>query len=141
MSEEWVLQCSGNVTPRNSSIRLPAIMVVYDPVWAGSDELRALLSGIEEEQVPAVYCQRRGGGVALASDGAKASVVGVGVSLGADGWAALHHNRLPKERPLLLVDLPCPFDECRLMGANAARLVKGIPLQLPQRSRLVKGRG
>lgn len=130
MTGEWVLQCSGKVTSRDPAVRIPAIGLTLDPVWSDSDELRSVLSGLEEEQVPALCSVGSGDAVALAAAAARASVVSVGVALGADGRVALHHARLLAATPLQLIDVADGLAACRVLGTNAARLVKGIPLHM-----------
>ncbi|BCV25859.1 hypothetical protein kuro4_26320 [Gelria sp. Kuro-4] len=105
---------------------------LYRGAGALSDELcREVELGLEEEGIPGELQVEAGeaGAAELAYAAAQASPLGTGVGLAADGLA-VHYSRLPRERPLFFL----PRSECspaaaRRLGANAARLVKGIPFK------------
>jgi hypothetical protein len=89
--------------------------------------------GLEEEGVPAELYEVEGGEAeALGKEAADRSPlnVGIGINLN-DSVISLHHRNLPLEQPLFTLrgaDLH-PSD-LRVLGKNAARLVKGEPLVL-----------
>ena len=87
--------------------------------------------GAEEEGVP---CRLVSGtaqtAVALAHAAALESRLGVGVGV-AGGQVALHEMHMPPGQPVLLFEMGDPAPAvCRLMGGNAGRLVKRMPLRL-----------
>jgi hypothetical protein len=93
--------------------------------------------GLEEEGIPASQDEVPGNwsAVALAKRAACESRlhVGIGVS-GRLQEAALSHRDLPDDKPLLMAAVgPTARDALVGLGKNAARLVKGNPLQLENR--------
>ena len=89
---------------------------------------RQLLYGLEEEGIPCeLQMGADGDAVAMAWEGAQASRLGVGVGL--DGRdAVLQMSRLDCETPLFRVSVHSA-ERVRILGANAARLVKKLPLK------------
>ncbi len=87
-----------------------------------------LLYGLEEEGIPCETWTKDGAdALALAWEGAQASRLGVGV--GIDGQqAVLHMSKLERERPLYRIPARS-VEQARILGANAARLVKKLPLK------------
>jgi hypothetical protein len=112
--------------------RKPAVVIlVVEPLSA--ETIAPILWGLEEEGVPAELYEVSGEEAeALAKEAADRSPlnVGIGINLN-DSVISLHHRNLPRERPLFTLrsaDLqPSPL---RVLGKNAARLVKGEPLVL-----------
>lgn len=90
--------------------------------------LRQLLYGLEEEGIPCeTWTETDGNALALAWKGAQASRLGVGV--GMDGQnAVLHISKFEYERPLFQIPVRSG-EQARILGANAARLVKKLPLK------------
>jgi hypothetical protein len=88
--------------------------------------LSEIKSGIEEEGVfyDIRTSEKDMPAAALAERGAQNSRVDVGVGIARDGSAALHYKKMA--RPLY--QMPAGSGRFRLLGNNAARLVKGIPL-------------
>jgi hypothetical protein len=55
------------------------------------------------------------------------SVFGVGICCAHNG-IVIHHSNLRKQKPLFSISKEqCTRKKARLLGANAARLIKGIP--------------
>jgi len=116
----------------------PAILVSLGPD-AGPHLAHWVQIGAEEEGVP---CQIWPGAeqsnddpLALAHAAAQASRIGVGVGI-AQGRIALQEAHMPPNRPVMLWELDDhasdrDFDRriCRLIGSNAGRLVKRMPLR------------
>lgn len=116
----------------------PAILVSLGPD-AGPHLARWVQIGAEEEGVPCQIWPGAGQGIgdplALAHAAAQASRIGVGVGI-AQGQVALQEAHMPPNRPVMLWDLnghspDSGFDRriCRLIGSNAGRLVKRMPLR------------
>lgn len=90
--------------------------------------LRQLIYGMEEEGIPWESGVKEGmDALALAWEAAQSSRLEVG--LGVDGRkVVLHYSKLEQDKPLY--ETPArPSDQVRVLGANAARLVKKLPLK------------
>ncbi len=91
--------------------------------------VEAVLRGLEEESVPGdVRPSDELNPLALAHQAATASRLGVGVGLSLD-YAVVTVDKLPADRPYLAQRLTNPARQGRLLGANAARLVRRTPLK------------
>jgi hypothetical protein len=106
-----------------------AIHVYYSSQLNDPSRFHALLNGIEEEGIP-FFTKEKQETSALESSyqAALDSNLGVGIGIGGDGHIILHYTKLCKEEPLFTTNLP-EWDKQRVLGANAARLVKGIPFK------------
>ncbi|WP_434777903.1 glycerol dehydratase reactivase beta/small subunit family protein [Neisseria sp. Ec49-e6-T10] len=95
---------------------------------------KALAEGMEEEGVPYHFCAQNEplNAVDLARLAAQESPLQVGVGVDKQGSIAIHHQKLPDDRPLFLVHLPYPNTQMRKLGNHAARLVKGLPFDLTE---------
>lgn len=112
----------------NNEAVVPSIKLFVASGFNGTQELRELLCGVEEEGVPCeVEAAGEGGAVALAHRAAGASVLGVGLGLDGAGQAAAHYNKLPADKPLFTLNYRLDGGKLRDLAANAARLVKGMP--------------
>jgi hypothetical protein len=110
---------------------VPSIKLFVGSGVNSPENLRELLCGTEEEGVPCeVEAAGEGGAAALAYKAAEASVLGVGLGLDGAGMAAAHYNKLPSEKPLFTLNYRLDGDKLRVLAANAARLVKGMPFVL-----------
>ena len=120
--------------------RRPAVQVVT--FRAPEALLMPVLCGIEEEQIPAEVVEAPHGGAAeLADQAAHASALNVGIAFdGEAGEIALSHRDLSGRPPLFLIAQSdfTPVNLARL-GKNAARLVKGDPLEFAEDDRAPKG--
>jgi hypothetical protein len=97
------------------------------------DILSPVLLGLEEEGIPVEVREvAYGNAEELAKEGADGSRLNVGIGIhSADGLVVLHHRDLPAGRPLFVLDVKDPApSRLRILGMNAARLVKGEPLVL-----------
>ncbi len=109
--------------------RRPVVRIMTLQVSA--QEALPILWGLEEEGIPAEIREVSGGGaVTLAKQAADMSPLNVGIGMnGAEGMVALHHRDLPGEQPLFTLAMKdVQTVQFRILGANAARLVKGEPL-------------
>jgi hypothetical protein len=109
--------------------RRPVVHIMTLQVSA--QEAMPILWGLEEEGIPAEIQEvSSGGAVALAKQAADMSPLNVGIGMGGtEGVVALHHRDLPGEKPLFTLAMKdAQTVQFRILGANAARLVKGEPL-------------
>ncbi|WP_240374167.1 glycerol dehydratase reactivase beta/small subunit family protein [Bacillus piscicola] len=89
----------------------------------------SVLEGLEEEGVPAVVEEKmEPASLQLSWEAALASRLGVGIGIGTDGQIMLHYKKLDPTTPLFTISQEESTNQ-RVIGANAARLVKGIPFQ------------
>ncbi|MDR0599020.1 MAG: glycerol dehydratase reactivase beta/small subunit family protein [Treponema sp.] len=111
---------------------VPAIKLYVGPGFDSPVSARELLCGVEEEGVPCEVELAKSDDAAgdLAFQAAEASVLGVGVAVDKEGLAAVHYNKLPREKPLFTLNYRIDGDKLRGMASNAARLVKGMPFVL-----------
>lgn len=107
----------------------PAIHVYYSSVLNDPTFFSPLLYGIEEEGIPFVLVEKeQESAVDLGYQAALDSRLDVGIGIGKDKEMVLHYSQLDKDRPLFRID----SEDGRLqniLGANAARLVKGFPFK------------
>ena len=92
--------------------------------------LKALTSGLEEEMIPFEITTVAPAPIAdMAFAAAESSRLEVGLALNAQE-AAVHFAKLPPEKPLFwLQGGECREESLLKLGANAARLVKGVPFK------------
>ncbi|WP_462410558.1 glycerol dehydratase reactivase beta/small subunit family protein [Neobacillus sp. Marseille-QA0830] len=113
----------------NSGQETPAIHVYYSSQLNDSSFFHSLLYGMEEEGVPCHLQAAQGDtAVEIGYQAAIDSPLGVGIGIGLDEQIILHYTKLPKEQPLFQIDHKEPYKQ-NVLGANAARLVKGIPFK------------
>ena len=105
----------------------PNVRILMSPD-ASPAALRQLTYGMEEEGIPWEEDTRGGmDALALSWEAAQASRLEVG--LGLDGqFVVLHYSKLRQDQPLYRVPAR-QMDQVRAIGANAARLVKKLPLK------------
>lgn len=112
---------------RSADSARPVILIYCESITRGRGLLQELGAGMEEEGVPYRAEEVAAGTtVELAYAAAQASLLSVGVGLGAAGDLCVHHTKLPDDAPVLL-DVAA---SARTMGHNAARLVTNSPLLL-----------
>jgi len=95
-------------------------------------EAEAVTAGLEEEGIPFVLelAAEVSDLASAAHDAAVRSRLGVGLAMRAP-HACLHLKTLPLECPLLRCTI-ADVEEARLLGGDAARVVKGLPLRFPR---------
>lgn len=107
-------------------MRAPSIHI-YFPSNLKSESFKDLLYGIEEEGLPFLLETKEGSdAVDLAYAAAQDSVLGVGIGLDGNGNACLHFQKLKPKKPLFELTSYSGF-QLRVLGTNAARLVKRMP--------------
>ena len=105
----------------------PNVRVLISPD-ASPAALRQLTYGMEEEGIPWEESTRQGmDALNLAWEAAQASRLEVGLGLDRQ-FVVLHYSKLGQDQPLYRVPAR-QMDQVRAIGANAARLVKKLPLK------------
>lgn len=105
----------------------PNVRVLMSPD-ASPVALRQLTYGMEEEGIPWEEDAREGmDALALSWEAAQASRLEVGLGLDRQ-FVVLHYSKLQQDQPLYRVPAR-QMDQVRAIGANAARLVKKLPLK------------
>jgi hypothetical protein len=90
---------------------------------------QSLLDGLEEEGIPSTLQQKQENISALELGYLAAQDSNLGVGIGIDGEAIiLHYVKLDKDHPLFQISQNDTANQ-RILGANAARLIKGIPFK------------
>lgn len=115
------------MNPAQIAMTKPTVHVLYRPD-VPENSIQQLLYGLEEEGIPwEARTETEGDALGLAWKGAQASRLEVGV--GMDGKAAvLHISKLDYDRPLFQIPVRS-LGQVRILGSNAARLVKKLPLK------------
>ena len=105
----------------------PNVRVLMSPD-ASPAALRQLTYGMEEEGIPWEDGPKEGmDALALSWEAAQASRLEVGLGLNRQ-FVVLHYSKLSQDQPLYRVPAR-QIDQVRALGANAARLVKKLPLK------------
>jgi propanediol dehydratase-reactivating factor small subunit len=107
----------------------PAVLV-HRQRGAPPEVLREVCAGVEEEGVPAEVVDAPDGptATALAHAAAQASRLEVGIGVDAAGATAVHHGKLPADRPAATGAADATAADRRRIGRTAARVVKNLPL-------------
>ena len=90
--------------------------------------LRQLQYGMEEEGIPWEAAAGTGDALSLAWEAARSSRLEVGIGLDRQALV-LHYSKLEREQPLFRIPANSGMETVRALGANAARLVKKLPLK------------
>lgn len=107
----------------------PTIHLLYDRSIE-EERFKQILFGIEEEDVPcSIEKTEESSALELGYKAANHSKLSIGIGIGADQMAILHYAKLNKNEPLFQVDMRDRKVSLRAFGANAARLVKGLPFK------------
>lgn len=110
----------------------PSIHLLYAHD-CGDEALFQLRHGMEEEGIPWKEDGRLSeDAIELAWEAAQASRLDVGIGLTRD-LVVLHFAKLLKEVPLFCISRQADLELVRMLGANAARLVKKMPLKSQDR--------
>ncbi|WP_406678355.1 glycerol dehydratase reactivase beta/small subunit family protein [Moorella sp. ACPs] len=111
-----------------SKMEPPSIIIFHSPGEGSCTFVQQVLLGIEEEGLPASAIERSGSSIELAEAAAGMSAFGVGVGIDEQGNIALTHYRMPQGQPVFHVSGETSSVIARIVGTDAARLVKGRPL-------------
>ncbi|MCR4431805.1 MAG: glycerol dehydratase reactivase beta/small subunit family protein [Tepidanaerobacteraceae bacterium] len=109
----------------------PSIIICCENPEKVSTELKLIQQGLEEEGVPAEIKTSNDDVESLAISAARESRLGIGIGISSDGKCLLQHKRMPPGNPVMKI-FPGLQDgkDYRLIGCNAARLAKIMPLKL-----------
>jgi hypothetical protein len=108
----------------------PVIKIYYSSEIKDISKINPILWGIEEEGVPYnIEYADETDGVCLAYMAAKASALNTGLGIGADGTVVLHYDKLDENHPLFRSNILHNKLHLKIIGENAARLVKGLPFK------------
>ena len=100
--------------------------------------LLPLFNGLEEEGIPWSTNLIEGyDDVRMASDAAQTSVLAVGIGVSPDAVTLTYKNIMPPHYVFRLHSYSCHAESLRLLGCNAARLVKGIPFSFDSKLEVV----
>ncbi len=114
----------------NDDMRVRPSVIICTAIFENCENrIRELQAGLEEEGVPYTLLNGKNHeAVGLAWEGANASRLGVGLGVCARGLC-IHYHKLAEYEPLFILDGLGNEKEWRRFGANAARLVKGLPFK------------
>lgn len=102
---------------------------VHAHTGISADQLTHVLLGMEEEGVPVIVEHHDElNPLILANRAAIASRLGIGLGLALD-YAVITTEKLPESKPYVATWLNVDAATDRIIGSNAARMVKRIPLR------------
>lgn len=108
-----------------------AIVIAYEPEKVNKSLLTQLHYGIEEEGIPYLMMSfDEKDGIKLSERGAEASKLGVGIGIDGKGYGCLSHTNFRAGDVLFHQNLNDDAEAARILGTNAARLIKGIPFKV-----------
>lgn len=108
----------------------PSIIIYCEDPDLSFAELRLIKQGLEEEGVPAEIKVSKDNVESLAVDAARESRLGIGIGLSPDGTCFLQHRRMPPGNAVMKIYSGLQDrKDYRLLGCNAARLAKIMPLK------------
>lgn len=108
----------------------PVIHVYYCRQMKDISCFLQLMFGMEEEGVPCfIEAHEEKTALELGYKAAESSSLDVGIGIGEDETVILHYAKLKREEPLFQINLCGDKARLRALGANAARLVKGVPFK------------
>ncbi|WP_026895440.1 glycerol dehydratase reactivase beta/small subunit family protein [Clostridiisalibacter paucivorans] len=108
----------------------PTINIYYSNSIKDDSSYTPLIWGIEEEGLP-YQCASKdlNNAIELAYNAAESSRLSVGIGIDNTGDVVLHYQKLDKDKPLFKINIDEGSDYLRKLGANGARLIKGIPFK------------
>lgn len=111
----------------------PTVKIFFREGPRSAALLRQIGFGLEEEGIPyeAVADSSEDEACGLAWNAARASQMEVGIGIDV-GTVALHYAKLDRERPLFKTAAASDSEEIRVIGTNAGRLVKKLPLKITE---------
>ena len=107
----------------------PAVVLMCPSQNVSEVLRREVLLGLEEEGVPVVVHEGIGDAEELGHQAARLSSLEVGIGLDSQGRAVIHHCKLYRHQPVFNAHLNLRPEAARIVGINAARLVKVQPFK------------
>ncbi len=108
----------------------PTIKLYYSSKINDINYLSDLFWGIEEEGIPYdIESIDEESAITSSYKAANDSRLDVGIGIDSNGLVVLHYVKLKSDKPLFEVNISKERDKLRALGANAARLVKGMPFK------------
>lgn len=105
-------------------------VAIYCSLGVEKQYIEEILWGIEEEGIPFIIKNKDlDNAKELANLASKDSKLSVGIGVNKRGDVALTIDKLRVEEPLFFINLEEGNTCLRSLGANGARLVKGMPLK------------
>ncbi|GLZ46096.1 hypothetical protein Acsp06_22810 [Actinomycetospora sp. NBRC 106375] len=118
--------CHGRIDRADDPALPPAVLVaVHDDAPPGV--VREVCAGAEEQGVPTAILDAGPGADDAGRHAASESRLEVGVGVGVDGAVVVRHALVPDA--ILGLDAGASAADLRLLGADAARIVAGLPLR------------
>lgn len=110
------------------------INIFYSSKIEMNEKLNNILWGIEEEEIPFILEKfDEDDAKVLGYNGARKSKLQVGIGIGRDE-VTLYHEKLDLEKPLFRYSINSDTDILRALGVNGARLIKGNPFIIPEKT-------
>lgn len=109
---------------------IPSIVIIKSESLTSPAAEEKVCRGIEEEGVPfEVRTDPGDSAVKLAYQAAMLSRLDIGIGIGADHNIAVHYSRLEEVEPLFTASSDSESRSHVILGLNAARFAKGLPLK------------
>lgn len=113
---------------KSYDLDIPSIYI-YHSADTDIDEFKEVLWGIEEEEIPYIVKQMEFDDCeTLSHEASLKSRLSIGIGINKEK-IILTTNKLKKDKPLFCIDFNQGLKAFRNLGANGARLVKGIELK------------
>lgn len=110
------------------------INIFYSSKIDIDSRLSNILWGIEEEEIPfTLQSFEEDDAKKLGYQGARESKLQVGIGIGVDE-VTLYHEKLDLDKPLFRYSIDCNTNTLRALGVNGARLIKGNPFIIPEKT-------
>jgi len=113
-------------------VNKPSVYIGVQKKYESNRLFDNICFGLEEEGIPFDSYLSEAELNLLAQDAAQKSRLGVGIAVGNDNQIIIQHKKMNSDNPFFKKKINKPF-QAKIMGSNAARLVKGIPIkEIPQ---------
>ncbi len=106
----------------------PSVYIGLQKKYESNHLFDNICYGLEEEGIPFDYYFSEANVNQLALDAAQKSRLGVGIALGDESQIVIQHKKMNVNNPFFKKKIDKYF-QAKIMGSNAARLVKGIPIK------------
>ena len=107
----------------------PSIIILHAGGMSRFELIDRICQGIEEEGIPFVIrADEETDSLRLSWKAAHASRLNVGIGVGLDDAIAVHDTRMKEDTPVFQ-EWESELREPKVLGVNAARLVKGLPFK------------